>query len=271
MKQEHAEVIEHQPIQGGYNLLVMHAPGIAPDVRPGQFVHVQVPHLNECVLRRPFSVFKTEGQRLAILYKDVGKGTRTLGNLRPGEGLNLIGPLGRGFPALQEGLYPVLVAGGYGMAALYQTARLLPVKGTAFFGGRTGGDILCVSEFENLGWDVRITTEDGSLGQAGRVTDALDPWMKNELGSREPELFACGPTGMLNAVADRALEQGWTAWISMDTNMGCGVGACLTCVVKVHDGRGGWSWARSCREGPVFECRELFREPANVTNRKSMP
>lgn len=261
MHQEDAVVLEHVEIQGGYNLLVMRAPAIAPQVRPGQFVHVLVPHLGESILRRPFSVFRADRDQLAILYKGVGKGTRTLSYLRMGETLSLIGPLGRGYPGLSDGNYPVLVAGGYGMAALYLCARGLPVKGTAFFGGRSAADILCVKEFEALGWHVVVTTEDGSLGIKGKVTDALDAWFQADGAGHRPELFVCGPSGMLKAVAARALQHSWPAWVSVDNNMGCGVGACLTCVLKVR-GRGGdeWTWARACREGPVFNAEEIIWE-----------
>lgn len=261
MFQENAEVLEHAEIQGGYNLLIMRAPSIAPAVQPGQFVHVLVPHLGESILRRPFSVFRADGERLAILYKGVGKGTRTLSYLHPGETLSLIGPLGRGYPGLADGNVPVLVAGGYGMAALYLLARSLPVKGVAFFGGRASADILCVKEFEALGWKVIVTTEDGSLGTRGRVTDALDAWTAGEGAGRSPEFFVCGPSGMLKAVATRALAKAWPAWVSVDNNMACGVGACLTCVLKVHDTSAeGWTWARACREGPVFNATEIVWE-----------
>lgn len=259
MNLEQASVVDHQPIQGGYFLLHLKAPSVAPQVKPGQFIHVRVPHLEECVLRRPFSVFKADGDSLSILYKDVGKGTRTLRDLRAGEALSILGPLGRGFPAPAPEKFPLIVAGGYGMAALYLTARTAPSKGVAFFGGRAAKDILCVDEFRRLGWDVRVSTEDGSLGQRGRVTDLVDAWWQKEAAGRIPELFVCGPGGLLKASAERAIQHGWTAWTSMDSTMGCGVGACLTCVVKVHEGDG-WSWARACREGPVFECRELLWE-----------
>lgn len=260
MHEEQAIAIEHQPIQGGYFLLHLRAPQVAPCVQPGQFIHVKVPQLDACVLRRPFSVFRADGDSLSILYKDVGKGTRTLRFLRPGDPLSILGPLGRGFPAPAPEKFPLIVAGGYGMAALYLTARNAPRKGVAFFGGRAAKDILCVRDFEALGWQVRVSTEDGSLGHRGRVTELLDAWQRDESAGRTPELFVCGPGGLLRAAAERALGHGWTAWTSMDSNMGCGVGACLTCVVKVHDGHGGWAWARTCREGPVFECRELVWE-----------
>jgi dihydroorotate dehydrogenase electron transfer subunit len=250
-------VIEHQDIRGGYTLLVMRAPRIAAATRPGQFVHVRVPHLGEALLRRPFSIFRAEADRVSILYKGVGRGTRTLQYLRPGEAVSLLGPLGHGFPGLQPGRFPLLVAGGYGMAALYLSARDLPVKGAAFFGGRRDADILCVPEFEALGWDVRVATEDGSLGRKGLVTDALDAWWAENPGAA-PEVYACGPNAMLKAVALRAHDRGWPAWVSVDEKMGCGVGACLTCVVRVRDEDDGWAWERSCREGPVFDSRRIL-------------
>lgn len=259
MQLEQAIVIDHQPIQGGYYLLHLRAPGIAPQVQPGQFVHVRVPHLEECVLRRPFSIFRADHKSISILYKDVGKGTRTLQYLREGESLNIIGPLGHGFPTPQTNRFPLLIAGGYGMAALYLVARRSPVKGVAFFGGRAAPDILCVPDFEELGWTVHVTTEDGSLGMKGRVTDALDEWATGKQAGLIPELFVCGPGGMLKAVAARALRNDWAAWTSVDNNMCCGVGACLTCVLKVRDGTD-WTWARACREGPVFNARDILWE-----------
>jgi dihydroorotate dehydrogenase electron transfer subunit len=257
---EDAKVLQHRDIQGGYRLLVMAAPAIAPKVQPGQFVHLRVPHLDSAVLRRPFSVYKADSHSLSILYKAVGRGTAAMEALRDGEGVNLLGPLGHGFPPVGEGNYPVLVAGGYGMAALYLVAKNAPVKGTAFFGGRSSPDILCVDEFKSLGWDVLIATEDGSLGIQGLVTDALDPWLQKELNNRKPEFFACGPNGMLKAVGDRALQGNWTAWLSMDNKMGCGVGACLTCVQKIRTQDGGWTWERVCKEGPVFESTRIVWE-----------
>ena len=255
-------MVEHRSIQGGYSLLVLRSPSVAPAVEPGQFVHVRVPNLGESILRRPFSVFSTNGDELAILYKNVGRGTRTLQHLRRDETISIVGPLGHGFPAPDAAKFPVLVAGGYGMAALHLTARASALKGVAFFGGRTAADILCVREFLALGWDVQVATEDGSLGTKGRVTDVFDAWKAGAGRDRVPEFFACGPNGMLKAVAQRALANGWTAWVSMDSNMGCGVGACLTCVVKTRANpeTTDWTWSRACREGPVFECRQVVWE-----------
>ena len=251
------------------------APRIGPQVRPGQFVHLRIPRFEQAVLRRPFSVFKADQEGLSILYATVGKGTASLNSIQPGEPLDLIGPLGNGFPMIEKNTKtPVLVAGGYGNAALYLQAKTLPVKGIAFFGGRTAKDILCVDEFKALGWDVRIATDDGSLGTKGLVTAALDPWLEEQgagSGELRPasakgsgaarqggiEIFSCGPNAMLKAVGDRAVEKGITAWLSMDRNMACGVGACLTCVIK-RKTETGWEWARCCKDGPVFNASEIL-------------
>ena len=258
MNMEQAHVIEHEAYAGGYRLLVVGAPEIAASVRPGQFVHLRVPNLEAAVLRRPFSVFAAEAGRLSLLYKAVGKGTRAMAALRPDAVVNLIGPLGNGFQKPDPERTPVVVAGGYGGAPLLFLARVLGGQGTAFIGGATAEDILCVKDFEELFWPVHSTTEDGSLGSKGLVTAALDEWIDARTSSSpEPEIFACGPEGMLKAVGTRAIAHGWQAWLSLDRRMGCGVGACLVCVQRIQQADGTVTWARACRDGPVFEAREV--------------
>ena len=265
MRLEEARVLDHREISGGYRLLVLAAPAISPEVRPGQFVHVRVPHYETALLRRPFSVYKTEASSLSILYKNVGRGTATLTHLQPGDSISILGPLGHGFPEPDKKHIPVLVAGGYGMAALYLVARLSARKGVAFFGGRSTEDILCADEFTSLGWDLRVATEDGTSGYKGLVTEPLDAWLSDGRRDQAPEFFACGPNAMLKAVGDRAICGGWKAWLSMDRNMGCGVGACLTCVQKIRQEDGSWQWKRCCKEGPVFEAREIMWEEGSET------
>jgi dihydroorotate dehydrogenase electron transfer subunit len=260
---ETAIILEHRDCGAGYRLLRLAAPQIAPQVQPGQFVHLRIPRLEASVLRRPFSVYKAEGGELALLFKAVGRGTGLLAVAAAGEQVSLLGPLGHGFPLdLPTGRVPVLVAGGYGMAALYLVAKRLPITGVVFVGGRSAPDILCVEEFEKLGWKVHVATEDGSRGARGLVTSPLDAWLAEERGQRVPEFFACGPNGMLEVVGQRAMAGGWRAWLSVDRHMCCGVGACLTCVVKLKDADGAWLWARSCKEGPVFECRQIHWDRA---------
>jgi dihydroorotate dehydrogenase electron transfer subunit len=260
MRADRAVVTRHELLYGEYRVLEMHVPDVARAVQPGQFVHLEIPGLDDAILRRPFSVFKADDAMLSVLYKPVGKGTRAMTSIRADDEISLIGPLGQGFPTNHDVAKPVLVAGGYGMAALYLVACALKSSGTIFMGGRSAGDILCVDEFEAIDWDVRIATEDGSLGTRGFVTVALDEYVAELPDPRAVEYFACGPNAMLKAVCDRALANDQKAWLSMDRHMGCGVGACLVCVQRIRDPEsenGDWHWERVCSEGPVFESREI--------------
>lgn len=260
MNIEQARVLNHEEYSGGYRLLVLEAPSIASLVKPGQFVSLRVPRLDGAVLRRPFSVFRVDKETLSILYKCVGRGTRAMTFMVPGDEASLMGPLGRGFPLDHTNTFPVIVAGGYGVAPLYFLAARIPLKGIVFVGGSTAGDVLCVEEFKALGWDVRVATEDGGLGEKGLVTDVLDSWLERREGSPVPEFYACGPDDMLKAVGDRAIAGGWKAWLCLDKHMGCGVGVCLACVQKIRRDEGAETWARVCREGPVFEARQIVWE-----------
>ena len=263
---ENVKVHSHRLLKGGYWLLTLKSKRIAPMVQPGQFLHLRVPPAADAILRRPFSVFRVNGDRLAILYKSVGKGTQAMELLRAGNEVNILGPLGNGFPNVQKNAFPVLVAGGYGMAALYMVAQCARVKGIVFVGGKCADDILCKDDFRRLGWDVRVATEDGSTGKKGLVTRILDAWLNKERHGQQLEFFACGPNDLLKAICKRVQRGGWDGWVSMDRHMGCGLGACLACVQKVRRydaaGKATWDWARVCTEGPVFACRDILWENA---------
>lgn len=257
MHHEQAKVTEHREEKGGYRILTLSAPAIAAEVKPGQFIHLHVPHLAGAVLRRPFSVYKAAPGVISLLYKTVGRGTQAMKAMRAGDGVSVMGPLGNGFPEPGRGVMPVLVAGGYGVAPLSFLASRLRGRGIVFIGGRSEGDILCADEFKRLKWQVGVATEDGSAGRRGLVTASLDGWLEKGGKGRRLEYFACGPDGLLKAVADRALKAGANAWLSLDKHMGCGVGACLACVQKIRLADGGVRWARVCREGPVFSAVEV--------------
>jgi len=258
MLEQTVQIVSNARDTDSYFRLVLRAPQIAPLIQPGQFSHIRVPTLKDALLRRPFSIFQVEGDTFSILYKTIGKGTDALARMGPGEELSVIAPLGHGFTVPKRGgETPLLVAGGYGMAAMYLLAQRSPQKGIVFVGGRKRVDILCEKEFLALGWDVRATTEDGSHGEKGLVTQPLLAEIgnrKSEIGNRK--LFACGPTGLLKAVGKIAEEFNVPAELSMDEHMCCGVGVCLTCVipVKVDDG---WEYQRTCTEGPVFDSRQI--------------
>lgn len=260
MVEQTVQIVSNERNTDLYFRLVVRAPHIAPLVQPGQFVHVRIPPLKDALLRRPFSVFQVEGDTFSILYKAVGKGTEVLSRMRTGEELSAIGPLGHGFSVPQPGgETPLLVAGGYGMAAMYLLAQRSPQKGIVFVGGRRRVDILCEAEFRALGWNVRATTEDGSHGEKGLVTQPLIAELRPSTTGRK--LFACGPTPMLKAVGKIAEEFNVPAELSMDEHMCCGVGVCLTCVIPVKNGDD-WEYQRTCTEGPVFDYRQVMWEVA---------
>ena len=272
MTNEKCRVVSHREIGSGYRYIEFEAPAIAASATPGQFVHVRVPSLEKSALRRPFSIFNAEGGRLELLYKTVGRGTAALNEVKPGDEVEVMGPLGHGFPLKCAG-EALLVGGGYGVAPLYFLSRILlsslsqsvnpsisqsvnpPIPQVHLFvGGRTKNDLLALDRFEALGGvKVHLATNDGSAGTKGLVTDPLDDELIRLRGEGGKfELFACGPDPMLKAVALRATGTGSKGWISMDRHMVCGVGACYACIQKTVRGN-----SRCCIEGPVFAAEDL--------------
>ncbi len=262
---EEARVIVHTEFGGGYRRIVFDAPGIAAIAAPGQFVHIRIPQLSQEALRRPFSIYRSKGRELQVMYKPVGRGTHVMEHAVVGDVYSLLGPLGRGFPVDRAGIFPVCVAGGYGVAPLSFLAEKLECPGVVFIGGRKAQDILCTEDFAGLGWDVRVATEDGSVGEKGLVTEAFDRWVAARApGAMAPEIYACGPERLMHVLTERAARHGWQAWLSLDRPMGCGIGACLACVQRVRDANGKQHWARCCTEGPVFDSKELVWEAADL-------
>lgn len=258
MLEQTVQIVSNERDTDAYFRLVLRAPEIAPLIQPGQFAHLRILPMKDALLRRPFSIFQVSADTFSILYKTVGKGTEVLSRMRAGGELNAIAPLGHGFtvPAA-GGETPLLVAGGYGMAAMFLLAQRSPQKGIVFVGGRRRVDILCEPEFAGLGWEVRATTEDGSHGGKGLVTQPLIAELKR--GAAGKKLFACGPTPMLKAVGKIAEDFNVPAELSMDEHMCCGVGTCLACVLPVKAGAG-WEYQRACTEGPVFDARKIAWE-----------
>ena len=255
MLEQTVSILSNERAADAYFRLVLQAPQIAPLIQPGQFAHVRILPLKDALLRRPFSIFQTDGDTFSILYKTVGKGTDVLAKMRAGEELSVIAPLGHGFTIPPPGGdTPLLVAGGYGMAAMFLLAQRSPQKGIVFVGGRRRVDILCENEFAAIGWEVRATTEDGSHGEKGLVTQPLVAELKQPGLPRK--VYACGPTPMLKAVGKLAADFNVPAELSMDEHMCCGVGTCLACVIRVQAGDG-WEYQRTCTEGPVYDSRQI--------------
>ncbi|QRV01520.1 dihydroorotate dehydrogenase electron transfer subunit [Arcanobacterium phocisimile] len=214
---------------------------------PGQFVNLTVP---EFFLRRPLAIADIETGEdrstiLTMIVAKVGAGTRALAQVVPGTQVDVLGPLGNGFDLDTVGPNPVLVGGGSGIPPLYYAAKELTARGArphVLLGFRSARDTYSIDEFEKLGCDVSVATEDGSLGTAGYVTAVLP--------TDAEQVLACGPHGMLTSVV--ALATG-RVQVSLEAHMGCGFGACLGCTV--HTVRG---LERVCLEGPVFESTDVL-------------
>lgn len=255
-----AKTLRNEQLKGDYREVVFHAPEICRKTQPGQFVHARIASLRDRILRRPFSICDVDSNgALTVVYKVVGRGTAALAETKAGDHGDLMGPLGNGFSTPLKDEFPVIVAGGYGAAATYLVAKRSPLPGVLLLGARSEEDLLLESRFADLGFKVRIATEDGSVGTKGLVTDLLDDGLAS--AGTTPRVFACGPRGMLMALGKALLDRGLSGELSLDHLMCCGVGACFACVVKVKaDNADGWRYARTCKEGPVFRAEDVYYE-----------
>ncbi|MCK5845210.1 MAG: dihydroorotate dehydrogenase electron transfer subunit [Victivallales bacterium] len=257
---EECEIESNEVLKGDYRKVVFKAPGIAPEVKPGQFAHVQIAKLRDRILRRPFSICgvnETAGT-LVLVYKIVGEGTAALARLAPGERCSFLAPRGTPFSIPGGKEKPVIVAGGYGSAATLILAKRSVNPGFLLLGAKTSEDLILIDEFEKIGFDVRVATEDGSQGAKGLVTDLLCEILGGS-DTANLAIKACGPHGMLMAVGKMLLNAGLDGELSLDHLMCCGVGACFACVVKVKaENDDGWRYARTCSDGPVFKASEVW-------------
>jgi dihydroorotate dehydrogenase electron transfer subunit len=218
------------------------------NVLPGQFVNIRAWKGLDPLLRRPFSVFSQEGDMLEIIVKVVGRGTKILTTLEPGE-IDMLGPMGKGF-TLAEKSSVLLAGGGVGNAPLYHLAKHLKARGSTLFylyGSRSSDCIYLKDEFVSICDEILFTTDDGSLGRTGTVTDIA----REVLASHQFSIiYTCGPTAMMNSLTaasgDTPIE------VSVENYFGCGIGLCMGCTVDTADGL-----KRACVDGPVFDGKKI--------------
>jgi len=256
------EVVWQRVFQGDYRHLVIRAPAIARTAQPGQFVMIRIHDNTEPLLPRPFSIFRARhqgGDTIEVLYKVVGFGSAQLAVKRPGERLDVTGPLGRPFTLRRRDSPQWLVGGGYGVGPMvFMAERLKPWRSSvlAFVGARHKEAVLCVRDFKKAGVPVLISTDDGSLGEKGQVTDLIKRELQKTAG--RPCLYACGPLPMLKAVAELAMRYRLPCEVSLEETMGCGTGVCLSCVCDVRGDDGQTVQRMICRHGPVFKGEEVL-------------
>lgn len=275
MYEEIVTVAGNRRLTGGHLILSVRSPRQAQAARPGQFAMIRLLGHSDVLLRRPMSIYDVKPELngtspassaavppltlLDFLYKIVGRGTALMATLKEGDRVGMLGPLGHGFFAedylaeARQSEEVVHVAGGIGIAALLLPARSLAQAGVTqrlFFGGRTHDDLVGVDEFKPYVTQTVLATEDGSRGHEGYVTGPFEEYLHRRAATSQL-ILACGPWAMLEATVALARRHGQRCLVSMENRMGCALGVCLGCCIRVR-GEGHGAYERVCTEGPVF-------------------
>ncbi len=261
-KQQKAIILWNNNLQAAYYHIGLKCDNEFAGAKPGQFVMLGTSKQNSPLLRRPFSIYEINNDdgktSLEILYRVVGSGTRQLAGLQPGDSLSLLGPLGKGFSFAPDLKDIFLVAGGIGIAPLHFLAKFLKKneinlnKSILFLGGRSSRDLINYDVFRTLGMGLKISTDDGTRGTKGLVSELLEQRLK----INTPQIiYSCGPEPMLAAVAKIAGQYKVNCQISLETLMACGMGACLGCAFKT--GNNNSSYPHICIDGPVFNTKDI--------------
>ena len=246
------KVKQVERIHQRYVLIKLTHEDTLPEMLPGQFVEVRVDGSPSTFLRRPISInfVDRDNNELWLLVATVGEGTKQLAKLKFGDVLNCVLPLGNGFTPAKQGEKVLLVGGGVGVAPLLYMGAQMKSQGiepTFLLGARTANDLLMLPIFNNYG-RAYVTTEDGSMGEKGFVTN-------HSILSEEhfDRISTCGPTPMMKAVARYARQNNVDCEVSLENLMACGLGACLCCVEKTTEGN-----LCVCKDGPVFNIKKLL-------------
>jgi dihydroorotate dehydrogenase electron transfer subunit len=277
------KIISNKEICAGYFELKVKADAVSKHCYPGQFFMIGIP---EVFLRRPISIHSVEKGTISFLYSVVGRGTKILSEMGRFSGsvfcrrkvkdsydeIKMLGPLGRGYGLTPNassrflshvsfdshekkpcpksgdiGFNSVIVAGGTGIASVHFLATELKRKGVLYYGVRSKKDLLCIDKFKKIGWKIVISTEDGSKGYKGYITDVLSENLKD--GNT---LFACGPVPMLKKVLQIARGKNIKGFVCLEQKMACGIGNCQGCAVKIKGEN-----KLICKDGPVFEIKDV--------------
>jgi dihydroorotate dehydrogenase electron transfer subunit len=256
---ERVTVLANDRVSEAVGRVVLEAPRVARSVRPGQFVHLRIGEGREFILRRPFSIHRAYGDRFEIIYQVLGVGTRALSLAERGETMDLIGPLGHGWDMPEGMSHALLVCGGLGAAPMGMLATQLAEKGVAVSvaqGAPTAERLVARELFSDVARRHEVATDDGSAGARGFVTALLEPMLADD---RPDIVYVCGPEAMQRIVAVHVADAGVSCQVSLERLMGCGIGACLSCVVSTVHGQ-----KRACVDGPVFDAAEVLWESAEI-------
>lgn len=245
-----ANIVSQQELYDQVFQLVVKAPEVAALAEAGQFVQLRILNSN-CLLRRPVGIAAADKEKgtVAFIYRVVGKGTKAISELKAGDTINVLGPLGHGFDTTAK--KPLIVGGGMGLSPVLFYAAVMQGKADVLMGGKTAGELFWQDLFTGKVHEIFCTTDDGSLGTKGFTTTLLPELLEK----KDYDLVvACGPEIMMKGIAKIAKEHGLRCQVSLEKRMGCGLGACLSCSIDTTDGKR----KKVCKDGPVFEAGEVF-------------
>lgn len=244
-------LLEKTEIAPGFYDFLLEAPAFAEKAQVGQFAHVYVPGKT---LRRPISICFADKDKgtLRLVFQIRGAGTAELAQRSAGERLDILAPLGNGFPLFSPDSRVLLAGGGIGTPPLLGLAAHYGKNALACLGFRSRDGVILEKDFQSTGAKVRVATEDGSFGEKGYVTGLVTPREQFDY------IYACGPSAMLGAVCQLARERNIPCYISLEERMACGVGACLGCACQLLDENGEPWYGHVCKDGPVFEYRRVM-------------
>lgn len=268
-----AEILGNTSVNTHFKLLTLKPLSEIKAAEPGQFFMIQSGISHDPLLKRPFSIYSVRDQYLGFLYRIRGKGTRSLSQFREGDTLQILGPLGNSYPQPSGDF--IAVAGGIGIASLLPFMRKYSKRAFLFYGAVSNDELVMLEEVRNLSKELFITTDDGSDGQKGWITEAVKDFLfSSRFTRRALQVYACGPVQMLKALSEVTNLRGLLCHVSMEEHMACGTGACLGCMVKVRNkGKGQraegeegrqniedreWVYKRVCKEGPIFNLEDII-------------
>lgn len=275
-RHQDVEVLQTRELARDTHLLRLHCPEIAAAITPGQFVMVRAPRRDDPLLGRAFALYDVHqhapghSHAIDIVFHVIGKMTSLLAGARVGDGLQIWGPLGNGFSP-QSVDHLVMVAGGIGQTPFLALAKEYlglhhfgsgdrhqprAERVTLCYGARSNDYLAGVEDFEALGVEVMLATDDGSAGHHGLVTDVLSQVLANSPGG-SLRIECCGPEPMMEAVSDVAQRRRIDCRVSLETPMACGLGICFSCVTRVRMPDGSWDYKRTCVDGPVFPADKI--------------
>ena len=258
MIEQDSEIVFNKRVAADTFFLGLWSPRIVAEAKPGQFVMLRVGRGMDPLLRRPFSICGVRDDDLVlILYRVVGRGTTIMCDVREGESLSVLGPLGSGFEMPHKGEKPLLVAGGMGIAPLiFLASTIEPGSFTFLAGFGSAEEIVATDEIGLSGLDLSLSTDDGSAGHRGLVTELLENHLSGFNGNINPVVFACGPLPMLKEVAAITLDKDVPCQVSLEASMACGLGACQGCAIR-RSSEQAIAYYHVCQDGPVFDVNVL--------------